>query len=56
MDVHTEQTYQQHISELELQNASLETRVAKLTHQLAQRNAQMTQRDAIILELRVQLT
>ncbi len=39
MDVRTEQAYQQRIAALELQNASLESRVTDLTRQLAQRDA-----------------
>ena len=55
MDVRTEQTYQQRIVKLELQNTSLETCVSDLTRQLAERNEQLAQRDATIAALQQQV-
>ncbi len=55
MDVRTEQTYQQRIVKLELQNTSLEACVSDLTRQLAERNEQLTQRDATIAALQQQV-
>ena len=48
MDVHTEQTYQKRIDELEAYVFSLKT-------QLAQRDAQLAQRDATITALQQQV-
>ncbi len=48
MDVHTEQTYQKRIEELEAFVVSLKT-------QLAQRDAQLAQRDATIAALQQQV-